>query len=1116
MNLCSRLASPKLVLAIPTSEFLGLGRSMGFKVKALVGAVSAVALAAALSSTVMSSAAMAATQALPSLAEPSLSPDGSEIAFASGGDLWTAPAAGGQARLLVTDPATESRPLYSPDGKSLAFVSTRSGVANIYILTLATGEVRRLTYGDSAEGLDGWSRDGQWIYFTSGINDVGRQGDIFRVAASGGTPLEVSREQFLAEFESAPSPDGKSIALMAKGLSNSQWWRNGGAHIDETELWLKPIDGGAYRKLLPEGAKHAWPMWTPDGKAILYMSNEGGTENLWKLPLGGQPKKVTGFTDGRVLWPTIGYDGKTIVFERDFAIWSLDTASGKATKVPIVLHGAPAAAGEEHKNETSFDDLALSADGKKVAIIAHGEVFAASTKEGGAAQRVTRTPIVEHDPAWSADSKRVVYVSERDRAANLYAYDFASGQETALTTGTARSTVPTFSPDGKSLAYVRDGKELRVISFDAAGKATGDRLLYTGPLGGYDDTPITWSPDNRWLAFTVTDRKAFDNVHVVPVEGGPARPVTFLANGQVGKTAWSPDGKYLLVDMAQRSEDARILRVDLLPNVPKYKEDAFRDLFKPVEAPDKSPTDPKTEPKAEPAKSADAPAKPVAAADKPAGAKKKVEPVRIVFEGLRERAAFLPLGLDASDPVISPDGKTLVFKARNAGQTNYYSYSLDELAKEPPTPVQLTASRKSKTALAFTPDSKEVYFLEGGSIVSTPIEQPKLKPLAVNAELDVDFDVEKTVVFEQAWGVLNRGFYDGKFHGRDWEALRRKWEPYIAGVRTGDELRRDINLLIGELDASHSGISKQPEPSAIAPRAANLGLRFEREAYEAGKGLVIREVVALGPAALEGSIKPGETLVAVNGETLSPGVNLDRLLRGQAGKRTVLTIADAAGKRREAVVRPVSTATASGLVYRQWVNARRAYVDRISGGRLGYVHIADMSDGSLDQLYIDLDAQNQGKEGVVVDVRNNNGGYVNGRVIDVFARRNYLMMTPRDRFPTPSRQALGQRALGLPTVLVTNESSLSDAEDFTEGYRALGLGKVVGKPTAGWIIFTGGRQLLDGSSVRLPFIRIDDLRGQNMEGHPRPVDVTVERPLGETLEGKDAQLDAAVKALLGK
>jgi C-terminal processing protease CtpA/Prc len=279
---------------------------------------------------------------------------------------------------------------------------------------------------------------------------------------------------------------------------------------------------------------------------------------------------------------------------------------------------------------------------------------------------------------------------------------------------------------------------------------------------------------------------------------------------------------------------------------------------------------------------------------------------------------------------------------------------------------------------------------------------------------------------------------------------------------------------------------------------------------------VIREVVALGPAALEGSIKPGESLVAVNGEQVSPGVNLDRLLRGLTGKRTVLTIGDATGKAREAVVRPVATTTATGLLYRQWVNDRRAYVDKVSGGKLGYVHIADMSDGSLAQLYIDLDAQNQGKQGVVIDVRNNNGGYVNGHVIDVFARRNYLMMTARDRFAVPSRQNLGQRALGLPTVLVTNESSLSDAEDFTEGYRALGLGKVVGKPTSGWIIFTTGRQLIDGSTVRLPFIRIEDLRGQNMELNPRPVDVDVDRPLGETLAGTDAQLDAAVKVLLGK
>src|SRR6185437_11095284 len=171
----------------------------------------------------------------------------------------------------------------------------------------------------------------------------------------------------------------------------------------------------------------------------------------------------------------------------------------------------------------------------------------------------------------------------------------------------------------------------------------------------------------------------------------------------------------------------------------------------------------------------------------------------------------------------------------------------------------------------------------------------------------------------------------------------------------------------------------------------------------------------------------------------------------------------------------------AGLLYRHWVAAQRAYVDRISGGRLGYVHIRDMSSEALDQLYLDLDAQNEGKEGVIVDVRNNNGGFVNGYVLDVFTRRNYLTMTSRDQAGVPSRQALGQRALGLPTVLLTNESSLSDAEDFTEGYRTLKLVKVVGVPIAGWIIYTANTPLVDGSVVRLPSIRILDHEGKDME-----------------------------------
>ena len=259
------------------------------------------------------------------------------------------------------------------------------------------------------------------------------QGDIFRVSSAGGTPLEVSHERYLNEFESAPSPDGQTIALMAKGLSSAQWWRNGHAHIDETEVWLKPVaESGKYQMLLKADAKHAWPMWSADGKTLFYMSDASGAENIWAAPVAApaSAKALTHFKEGRVLWPSIGDGGKTIVFERNFTIWKMDTATGKAERVPITLRGVPASPGVTHVTETNFSTMALSPDGKKIAVIAHGEVFAASAKDGGEAQRLTHTATAESDPVWSADSMKLVYRSEAGTGEasghNLVMYDFAT------------------------------------------------------------------------------------------------------------------------------------------------------------------------------------------------------------------------------------------------------------------------------------------------------------------------------------------------------------------------------------------------------------------------------------------------------------------------------------------------------------------------------------------------------------------------------------------------------------------------------------------------------------------------------------------------------------------
>jgi Tol biopolymer transport system component/C-terminal processing protease CtpA/Prc len=1042
-------------------------------------------------------------QAAPYFTEPAVSPNRAEVAFVSGGDIWSAPLAGGEARLLVSHPANETRPMYSPDGTRLAFVSNRTGNGDIYVLNLTTGDLKRITFDDAAEQLDAWSRDGKSLYFSSTSQDIGGMNDVYRVSAEGGMPVAVSADRFVNEFFSAPSPDGKSLAFTARGNTSGQWWRHGHSHLDESEIWLANLSGAAkYQQLAAGDFKCLWPMWSADGERVYYMSDQGGAENLWEKPVrNGAPKQVTQFHDGRLLWPSISYDGKTIVFERDFTVWKLDLASGKAAPIPITRRGAPGTPEAAHLSlNNQFRDLTLAPDGRKVAFTAHGDVFAAGAREGGSSLRVSRTTANESQIAWSPDSRRTVYVSDRDGAYHLYTFDFSSAAEARVTNDAGDETAPLWSPDGKLLAFVRDAKQLCV--YDAAAKQV--RTLSTGrfprpPFGS--NRFYAWSPDSKWIAYFDVGSRGFRNVYVVPAAGGEPKQISFLSNTNGGSLLWAPDGTYILFDTNQRTENNNIARIDLALKAPPFREDRFRDLFRDAPAPRSTdaqrPADSRATETQRPAPADRAP----------------VKPVQIVFDGIRNRLSMLQTGLDARLHQISPDGKTLLLSASAARQQNFYTWSLDELATEPPVARQVTSTAGAKTGGQFSPDGKEIYYLEQGRITVAALDTRLSRPLAVTAELDVDFEHEKTEVFSQAWTFLNDNFFDPKFNGADWKGVRARFAPHVEGARTPDELRRVLSLMLGELNASHMGISAPLAGGDGPPRGTvgKLGLRFDAAEYERTGKLHVTEILPLSPAAVTGAIQLGDDLVAVDGTEISPRGNLDQLLEYKVNARVILTVYGPAGK-REVPVRPVSTAAEKELVYRQWVERERDYVAKVSGGRLGYVHIRDMSAQALEQLYLDLDTENQGREGVVVDVRNNNGGFVNVYAIDVLARQSYLKMSDRDEPAVAARQVLGQRSLERPTILVTNRHSLSDAEDFTEGYRSLKLGKVVGEPTAGWIIYTSNTTLIDGSSLRLPGTRVTTADGAAMEMNPRPVDIAVDKPVGEA--GHDSQLDAAAKELL--
>ncbi|WP_299289902.1 S41 family peptidase [uncultured Mucilaginibacter sp.] len=1044
---------------------------------------------------------------IPYYSDPAVSPDGSEIAFTSGGDIWTVPAAGGEAHLLISDPAYDSRPVYSPDGKYLAFNSTRTGNGDIYSFNLKNNELKRLTFDDGNDGLSAWSPDGKYVYFSTTSHDISGMNDIYRVKTTGGTPMPVSENRYQNEFFAMPSPDGKTLALNARGIAAQQWWRKGSSHLDQSEIWLmKDGKTNSYQKITAGGAKELWPMWSKDGASVYYISDRGGAQNLWVKTVSGTPKKLTNFTKGRVLWPTIAQNGKTIVFERDFKIWKYDVASAKASEVNIVRRGSPAGPGTEHqKLTTQFRGLQLSPDGKKVAFVAHGDVFVASAKEGGDALRVTQTGANESQLLWSPGSNTLVYVSDREDAAHLYQYNFITAKEVRLTNGDKDDAAPIFSPDGKMLAFVRDGKELHVLNL----QTHQEKVVAKGYLGRPPFTTtgsISWSPDGSWLAYGAYGAKTFYNVYVVPVAGGESKAVSFLANTFGGDVNWSNDGKYILFNTSQRTENGNVARIDLVPQRPRFREDQFQQMFVDENTSPSSPVNPATsKPSTE--------KKPTAIDSINKTPVKTVRPaagsVKIVMEGIRQRLNLLPLGVDVNDLKMSKDGKTILVMAATAGQSNLYTYSLDELATEPAALKQITTTRAPKADAQFSADGKELFYLEQGKIQSVPIDTKTAKPLAVTAETDIDFNKEKTEIFTQAWKAQNKGFYDEHFHGTNWNEVRREYAPLAAGSSTPDELRRLLSLMVGELNASHSGISGA---TPLQTSTGRLGLRFDPEVYENSGKFKITEVLSLSAADLVGNIHVGDYLTAIDDQPIKPTDNLDQLLDNKISRRVSLTIGSGADTHK-VTVRPVSLATEKGLLYKQWVQQQRNYVNKISNGRLGYVHLFDMSEQSLNQFYLDLDAENQSKDGVIVDVRNNNGGFVNAYALDVLTRKPYLTMAGRGMPAGPARTQLGQRTLELPTILVTNQHSLSDAEDFTEGYRTMGLGKVVGEPTGGWIIFTSSVTLVDGSVLRMPFSRITDHEGKDMELHPRPVDLTVSRQLGEG-NAKDSQLDVAAKELL--
>jgi C-terminal processing protease CtpA/Prc len=463
---------------------------------------------------------------------------------------------------------------------------------------------------------------------------------------------------------------------------------------------------------------------------------------------------------------------------------------------------------------------------------------------------------------------------------------------------------------------------------------------------------------------------------------------------------------------------------------------------------------------------------------------------------------------------------------------------LDEPRSDHP-PRQLTSGPSGKGAAQFDPDGKSFFFLDGGQIMIRKFPTGDQNQLHISADVVVDFNQEKRQIFDEAWRLLRDHFYDPTFRGLDWSAARAQFAPLVAGAQTASDLLNILNMLVGELRASHLGAF----PAWASPmQDGYIGLLFDRTEQATTSRLRVEAIIPDSPAALAGNkngIRVGDYLLAVNGVAIESTGNLDLLLQRTVGRRVVLRVASAVeesaedvptdssrrtadseqrtmGNIREVAVRPISADRYDDLRYASWVAANEAYVHKISGGRLGYVHIRHMDYECYQRFLSDLDAETHSKEGVVVDARFNGGGHTATFILDVLARRSLLLSVFRDRPPADAGHFAGNRVLNKPTVLVINESSFSNTEMFAEGYRRLGLGKVVGRPSGGAVIWTFVLRLLDGTRFSLPRIQVSTPEGEDLEGTGRAVDIDVSLPVGEPARGSDRQLDAAAATLLAQ
>jgi len=1007
---------------------------------------------------------------------PDISPDGKLVAFSYKGDIWVVETIGGTARAVTSHPAHDILPVFSPDGRTLAFSSNRHGSYDIYTVPVQGGRPNRLTVDSAAEMVCGWSPDGKNILYASTRSTAFPPSyELYTVPVEGGMSRRISAAE---GKEGVFSPTGDRIAYVR---GPGTWYRKGYRGSSNDDIWICNADGSNNRRVTSFNGQDGSPMWSADGQTLYYVSElHGTTANIVRLSLdaGAKPQQVTFHTDDGVRRARISRDGQWIVYECGADLWVVSTRpDAKPRKLAIEVNADDKSNPEQLQIFTNrATEFSLSADEKFMVFAVHGKLFRRKVGPDPKVVQLTDGPFNDHGAAWSPDSSKLLFISDRNGQEDIYLLEADDAEHPRLTeahrfkvkqiTNTPEAELGvSFAPNGKRVAFLRAGK-LWTMNPDGS-----DPKAIVSDVHVFD---YDWSPDSRWIVYARRDGSFASELYIVPATGptnlNPPRNITRYATYNADVT-WSHDGKKLAF-LSERHDSGRPYPY-VLP------------LQKPAAANVKEQS----------------------------GLFGSSSSVSIDWDDIHlraEPAAPVP----ALTAAISPDGSKVAFV--DAKERDLWVASqggqLTRLTTGHVWPRQIVWS-KPRSAMASLGNDILYYLDRAGAIHLVRASGSPGPSLSFRVKLRIRTEDLYREMFDQTWRYLAEHFYDSNFHGRDWNAIKAKYRPLVKHITMKEDLYALLYLMLGELNASHLGIGGHL--SFPDEETADLGLIFD-ESYR-GRGLKIAEVLKRGPADRRGlNIRPGEYVLNIDGKEVTEKEDLSQLLNGKVGEEVSVQVAthpDAPPKeRRHVEIIAASRETIQPLMYDRWVenNARR--VAELSQGKLGYIHIPSMDEAGLDRFLRSLYSDNYDKEGIVLDVRYNGGGFTHEKILNYLGSREHTIFRERDGGEGLVLRS-SDRKWHKPLVLLINNRSYSDAEIFPNAFRTLGLGKLVGQPTGGCVIGTGSVQLIDGSILRIPRIGVYTTKGVNMEKEGVSPDVLVEDHPDQLAKGIDAQLVKAVEVL---